>query len=852
MENINQDKKLLIIWIDNNINNQENQAYLSKLKIRKINYEPGLTEDELNIPNEIPYNIFEFDNIQFAIAFIKNLRFKETIIIISGRLFTNFIKILYKNLKYIYIIPEVIVFTSQMKNFYLPNEIEREHFFSYRGATTSFDNVINYINKQQKIHERFLIQNQQIITYNARNQPIDEKLIFEPIKDRKDLMLPMFYQTLLDVSKQEENNNFIKSMFNEFQNDPKYNGLLKQINILDVSVELLSKYFVRMYTIEGKFYKKMKMDLLDDNNAKYFKYLPYIKTLYEGLKKGALKTCVNIQLYGAQFLSNQEIIDLQIYKQNRIKDLPMSIVFSKSFISFSKDINVAEYFYEQYHKNAMFTVVNVETDFNILTHADIEELSNHPEEREVLFFPFSAFGLDDFWYDPVKNRYNVKLIYLGKFLKEFKKDNKFMSNKDNLPNNHFKNLFQESGLAQNDKINNINNNQIYKMSQEQGLIDSSNKECNKICWIIIGVIAALIILIYYVVQRTKSNDLQCGGGFYLDEDSEECAPCQIGYYSETGDNTCTRCPYGQSSDSNSSTCYLCPAGTISNKNYEYCVNCSAGYFSKEGSSSCQLCPGGTFSEIGAGECSYCEAGYYSSAGSKTCMICNEGTYSEKGASKCLSCPDGTYSNIKGAVSCNKCPAGTFSNYYNTYNTYCVNCSKGYYSNITGATKCTKCPDGSISDITGATSCEVCPAGTYQYYINACSKCSLGYYSDKPGVTKCTKCPDGSISDITGATSCTVCPAGTYQYYINSCSKCSLGEYSNITGATKCEKCPDGSISDITGATSCSVCPAGTYQYYINSCSKCPKGEYSNKPGVTKCEKCPEGKTTNGIGATYCE
>ena len=35
-------------------------------------------------------------------------------------------------------------------------------------------------------------------------------------------MLPMFYQTLLDVSKQEENNNFIKSMFNEFQNDPKY------------------------------------------------------------------------------------------------------------------------------------------------------------------------------------------------------------------------------------------------------------------------------------------------------------------------------------------------------------------------------------------------------------------------------------------------------------------------------------------------------------------------------------------------------------------------------------------------------------------------------------------------------
>ena len=235
MENINADNKLLIIWIDTNIKSPENQAYLNKLRIRKRKYEPALTEDDLNIPDEIPYNIFEFDNIQHAITFIKQLRFKETIIITSGRLFNDFIDNLYNNLKDIYIIPEVIVFTSQMRNFFLQNEIEREHFFSYRGKTTSFDDVIKYINNQQQLHERFLIQNKQIITYNDRNKPIDEKFIFDQIKDKKDLMLPMFYKVLLDVSKQEENNNFIKSMFNEFQNDPKYNGLLKQINILNVS-----------------------------------------------------------------------------------------------------------------------------------------------------------------------------------------------------------------------------------------------------------------------------------------------------------------------------------------------------------------------------------------------------------------------------------------------------------------------------------------------------------------------------------------------------------------------------------------------------------------------------------------
>ena len=382
-------------------------------------------------------------------------------------------------MKDIYIIPGIIVFTSNIRKFFRPNEIEEENFFSYRGVTDSFDEIKNYLNSQHKIHERLLLQNQQVITYNYRNKPVEEKLIFDQIRDRKDLVLPIFYKVLLDESKPEDNNVFIKAIYDEYRNDPKYNGLLKQINILNVSVELLSKYYVRMYTIEGKFYKKMKMELLDDNNENHIKYLPYIKTLYEGLEKGALKTCVNNELYGAQFLSDREIRDLMTYKTNRVRDLPISLVFSKSFISFSKDIKVAENFFEYYNKNTMFRVVSVGTDFNLLTHADIEELSSHPEEKEVLFFSFSAFGIDDFEYDPIKRRYNAKLIYLGKFLKEFKKDNRFMLNKDELPNNNFKFLFKESGLTQGEKMNNINNNKIKEISQNKGFFKSEDEGSKK-------------------------------------------------------------------------------------------------------------------------------------------------------------------------------------------------------------------------------------------------------------------------------------------------------------------------------------------------------------------------------------
>ena len=48
----------------------------------------------------------------------------------------------------------------------------------------------------------------------------------------------------------------------------------------------------------------MKSDLLE---GKIELYLPYIKTLYMGLEKKALKKYVGRELYSAQLLSNEQI-----------------------------------------------------------------------------------------------------------------------------------------------------------------------------------------------------------------------------------------------------------------------------------------------------------------------------------------------------------------------------------------------------------------------------------------------------------------------------------------------------------------------------------------------------------------
>ena len=67
----------------------------------------------------------------------------------------------------------------------------------------------------------------------------------------------------------------------------------------------------------------------------------------------------------------------------------MSIIFSKSFISFNKDINEDDFFLRG--KNTILIVKDAKMEYDLLTHTDIEELSYFPNEREVLFFPFFCF-----------------------------------------------------------------------------------------------------------------------------------------------------------------------------------------------------------------------------------------------------------------------------------------------------------------------------------------------------------------------------------------------------------------------------------------------------------------------------
>ena len=62
-------------------------------------------------------------------------------------------------------------------------------------------------------------------------------------------------------------------------------------------------------------------------------------------------------------------------------------------------------------------------DYSLSTQSDIEKISFYPNEKEVLFFPFSSFEIKNIEENIINGEkiYVIRLLYLGKYLKEIEK-----------------------------------------------------------------------------------------------------------------------------------------------------------------------------------------------------------------------------------------------------------------------------------------------------------------------------------------------------------------------------------------------------------------------------------------------
>ena len=471
-----------LFWIDENIDNEENTRFYTELY-------------HFIMQNPCAYQFFRFDRFKTIpdfFKYLKNIKFEATIIMISGSLYYDFISRFIHELNSIFVIPKIVIFTSSQNNLSGDSRLENvicNQFYNYGGIKTSYEEIKGFILNEIKNDKK---------CGNAFNGSKEEKnenpFIFEYVDSKEKLLLPLFYKSLIDSSTKTSNIEFIKYLCQKYENT-SIKQLLRHVpfpvsespftrdtdDTDDIPKELLSKYYARIYTYETGFYKDMNKDLKNNNNNDF--YLPFIKTLYKGVEMESLPLASkNNILYRGTLIESKEIDEIKEHKQKKNNDFSTTIVFSKVFLSFSKNKDQALEFIPTNKpintskvSKVLFVLEKDPTiDFSLSTHADIESISNSPNEEEVLFFPFSSFEIKSIQkYN--EEIYQINIFYLGKYLKEFKNDKKFTLKEETIPDSEFKKHLMKSKIVKPENVQKINiktifnkyNNYIEEIKQEK-------------------------------------------------------------------------------------------------------------------------------------------------------------------------------------------------------------------------------------------------------------------------------------------------------------------------------------------------------------------------------------------------
>ena len=445
-----------LIWIDTNVDRKDNVNYIKYLE---------------SIKN---LKVCCFKNVEDGLNYLLSIRFVDTIIITSGVLYNEFIEKFQKNLNKVYIIPKIIIFTTN-KNRFLDKYKNYENynpFYKFGGIADQIDEIKDFI-LNKKIKSK--IKEENIYT-------------FEFLDSKEKLNISLQYQSLLNKITNVDIEKFTEYIYEQYSgSNDQIRSLFNSIkSIPNIPIELLSKYYIRLYSFESNFCRDINKDLRND---KIEKYLPFIKVLYEGIKLKSLLPPSDKIYYRGSKIFNDEISLIKKYLSEKKTDIQGIRVLSKAFLSFNKSKHIAERFLIHGRENENYSSVlyilenYYNLDYNLFSSSDMGELSIYPNEGEVLFFPFSSFiikGIKEISYKG-KKIHEIYLFYLGSDINisdDIKNKNKELTDCFKIDEDKNKNIENISQIEELKKQLNDEKNKNKKLLYENQNMKEKIKQLN--------------------------------------------------------------------------------------------------------------------------------------------------------------------------------------------------------------------------------------------------------------------------------------------------------------------------------------------------------------------------------------
>ena len=456
--------KGLIIWVDEHVKSKENQTLLKNLE-NNLQYKQMKNFEKICI-----------NNVQNTMMVLKSIKFKIVYIIISGELYPEYYYELKKYKNILKCIPICSIYTTdELKNAYLKrirhyllnNEIYdsiNNSFYNYGGINSDFYSSLDFIsNFYFCIKNKFFQKKEREIKYKGN-------IIFEKINSEIQLIIPFLHNELIAEENKVSDNEiqYFKYMIsNRHENDKVIHKINPLLFTRDMSHELLLKFFIRAYTEKSSFFESMNTSLLKKESEEY---LTFVNLLYEGLSNNSLQRSIDNCLYRNCSMAKNDINNLieqfNMWKQNNDKSLPSFLMYSRCFLSFTKDKNrivTPQNNDLNSNYNVIFILKSDEKLINKYTsNADIEDISMFEEEKEVLFFPFTTFILQDIHEGEIDGNkcIMINIEYLGTYehiLTKFRTENEYKEKIRQSFINFFKNQKYINALLETDLLGSKNN-----------------------------------------------------------------------------------------------------------------------------------------------------------------------------------------------------------------------------------------------------------------------------------------------------------------------------------------------------------------------------------------------------------
>ena len=435
-----------LIWLDKNINSEEN-----------LHYQNIIVESN-------KFKFYAFTSVAESIEQIKKIKFEKTYIVISGSLSKEFFYEFEKIINEILLCPKIIIFTSKKSFNLIKKNILNLDNFSFFDINLIFDNFSFYNN---------LILTENI--YKPINvPPINSKdyencFTFEYVNGLNDLILPLTFKEFVEIPTKNEILEFNEFLLDKYQKSSReLKDLISQLLVdINIPLQILVKYWIRAYTIQSNFYGEINYILIKKLNNDFD---IYIRVLYQGLKMKAIKPLINVELYRGSLIKLKEVNYIKESLINKKENIPGCICYNKFILSTSLNEETAKQLLSNKEPNedeirALFMInKGDEFDLNDLDNAsnmDIQEYSVF-DEQEIIFLPFSCFEITEIINE--KDNGNefllIKLNYIGKYKNKINRE-------DKIPNNTFAKDIISSNILDKIEMNKESNKNKFDFDIEE-------------------------------------------------------------------------------------------------------------------------------------------------------------------------------------------------------------------------------------------------------------------------------------------------------------------------------------------------------------------------------------------------